>query len=184
MLILLSRPDEDKGKVARNTAEVFGELYEQHMPKVFRYISYRVADVDTAQDITSIVFEKALSKFTSFREEKAGFGTWILSIARNAVVDHYRAKGKEQEFRQSSMKNAPVQGESPDDELVHMEEVQKLKLCIAQLPQQEQEIIALKFGGEMTNRQIAKTLGLSDSNVGIIIYRAVRKLRDYFGVKE
>jgi RNA polymerase sigma-70 factor (ECF subfamily) len=57
-----------------------------------------------------------------------------------------------------------------------------LKVCLSQLTLQEQEIIAMKFGGEMTNREIAKTLGLSDSNVGIIIYRAVRKLRDSFGL--
>jgi len=184
LLFLLSSPDKNKDKASCSTAEVFAELYEQFMPKVLRYISYRVEDIDTAQDITSVVFEKALSKFHGFRVEKASFGTWILSIARNAVIDHYRAKGKEREFQQSSKKNVIDRGESPDDEMVRDEEVAKLKLCLAQLSSQEQEIIALKFGGEMTNRQVAKTLGLSDSNVGIIIYRAVRKLRDSFGIEK
>jgi RNA polymerase sigma factor (sigma-70 family) len=61
------------------------------------------------------------------------------------------------------------------------QEIRLLQSYVAQLSKVEQEIISLKFGGEMTNRQIAKTLGLSESNVGIIIYRAVRKLRDGFG---
>jgi len=55
-----------------------------------------------------------------------------------------------------------------------------LQVCLAGLPQQEQEIISLKFGAEMNNRQIAKVLGLSESNVGTKLYRAVRKLRDSF----
>jgi RNA polymerase sigma-70 factor, ECF subfamily len=59
-----------------------------------------------------------------------------------------------------------------------------LQSCLAELSHSEQEIISLKFGAEMTNRQIAKTLSLSESNVGIIIYRAVRKLRDGFKVRQ
>ena len=182
MLFTLNQPEKNKNKVARSTAEVFAELYEQHVSKVLRYISYRVPDIDTAEDITSIVFEKALAKFDSFRAEKASFSTWVLSIARNSVIDHYRAKGKEQEFQRSNMKSVLIQGESPEEEMVRAENLQKLKGCLSQLTSQEQEIIAMKFGGEMTNREIAKTLGLSDSNVGIIIYRTVRKLRDSFGV--
>ncbi len=172
----------NKSKITRNTADIFGELYEQSVSKVYRYVSYRVPDSDTAEDITSIVFEKALSKFGSFREDRASFTTWVLSIARNAVTDHYRAIGKEQNLQQNAIGNFLTETKNPDDEIVKTEELHKLKISLEGLSPQEREIIAMKFGGEMTNREIAKTLRLSDSNVGIIIYRTVRKLRDSFGV--
>ncbi|MBN1366807.1 MAG: sigma-70 family RNA polymerase sigma factor [Dehalococcoidales bacterium] len=182
MLFGIHGSENEVNKVARSTAEIFAELYEQNISKVLRYISYRVSDMDTAEDITSIVFEKALGKFDSFRAERASFSTWVLSIARNAVTDHYRAMGKEQEFQQSSIRSSVSQTVSPDDEMVKTEELNKLKDALSGLNAQEKEIIAMKFGGELTNREIAKSLGLSDSNVGIIIYRTVRKLRDSFGV--
>ncbi len=169
-------------KITQSTADTFADLYEQNVSKVLRYISYRVSDLDTAEDLTSVVFEKALSKFGNFNRERASFSTWILSIARNAVTDHYRAVGKEQNFQQDSIKNFIPESMSPDDGIVKEEELHRLKALITGLSSQEQEIIAMKFGGELTNREIAKTLGLSDSNVGIIIYRTVRKLRDSFGV--
>jgi RNA polymerase sigma-70 factor (ECF subfamily) len=140
--------------------------------------------MDTAEDITSTVFEKALEKFDSYRAERASFSTWILSIARNAVTDHYRAVGRAQEMQQNTIREYIPLTVSADDEMVKAEEIHKLKVSLAGLSAQEQEIVAMKFGGEMTNREIAKALGLTDSNVGIIIYRTVRKLRDSFGVSK
>lgn len=183
MVFGLNKPDK-KNQAARSTSEIFAELYEQNISKVLRYISYKVPDMDTAEDITSTVFEKALEKFDSYRAERASFSTWILSIARNAVTDHYRAVGRAQEMQQNTIKEFIPLTVSADDEMVKAEEIQRLKVSLAGLSAQEQEIVAMKFGGEMTNREIAKALGLTDSNVGIIIYRTVRKLRDSFGVNK
>ncbi len=174
----------ERNRVTRSNADIFAGLYEQSVSKVLRYVSYRVPDLDTAEDITSTVFEKALSKFGDFREDKASFTTWVLSIARNTVTDHYRAMAKEQNLQQSTIRNFVTETISPDDEIIKAEELQKLRVSLTGLSPQEQDIIAMKFGGELTNREIAKTLGLSDSNVGIIIYRTVRKLRDSFGVNK
>lgn len=175
-----SQPDIKHEEVTRNTAEAFAGLYEQYLPKVFRYISYRVANIHTAEDLTSVVFEKALTRFASYSSEKAAFSTWIFSIARNTVIDHYRMSHKEQTLQLDNLPDPASDKPSPEEEAVRAEELQKLHSCLAQLPQQEQEIISLKFGGEMNNRQIAVMLGLGESNVGTIIYRAVRKLRDSF----
>ncbi len=168
-------------KDTRRVRETFAELYEQYLSRVFRYISYKVNNIQLAEDLTSVVFEKALTSFSSYRSDKASFSTWLLSIARHTVIDHYRVSSRRQtipleEVTEMSSKNA-----SPEEEAVRREERQRLRVCLAGFPQQEQEIISLKFGAEMTNRQIAGMLSLSESNVGTIIYRTVRKLRDCFG---
>ncbi len=170
---------ETANKIARSTAEIFGDLYKEFLPKVYRYVNYRITDTNLAEDLTSIIFEKALVKFKSYSSEKAAFSTWIFSIARNTVIDHFRASGKAPVPMENTIKDNNS-GTSPEDEMIKFEEYKILHSCISQLGSQEKEIVSLKFGAEMTNRQIAKMTGLSESNVGVIIYRAVRKLRDNF----
>jgi len=165
---------------AASAAEVFGRLYEQYMPKVFTYISFRVSDRHTAEDLTSAVFEKALAKFDRYDAAKAAFSTWIFSIARNTVIDHYRSASRERNWVADGAEDMPARDGLPEEEASRAEEIEKLRSCMAQLGQTEKEIISLKFGSDLNNRQIAAMLGLSESNVGTIIYRAVRKLRDGF----
>lgn len=167
-------------RLTESTAEAFARLYEQYLPKVFRYINYRIVDQHMAEDLTSTVFEKALTKFKTYDSEKAGFSTWIFSIARNTLIDHYRLNQKDPNVPLESALPIPVENASIEENMAREEECQILQKCLHQLSTNEQEIISLKFGGEMTNRQIAKMIGLSESNVGIIVYRAVRKLRDSF----
>jgi len=171
-------------RVGSSAAGAFAELYGQYLPKVFRYISYRIPDVTTAEDLTSAVFEKALTKFQSFRADKASFSTWIFTIARNTLIDHYRVNSKAQTVQLDDPAAAMGPEVSPEEESDRAEEIRMLNSCLAKLSRPEQEIISLKFGAEMTNRQIAKTLSLSESNVAVIIFRAVRKLRDEFGGKQ
>lgn len=165
-------------KHAVNT-EAFAELYEENLPKVFQYIGYRVGNVQLAEDLTSVVFEKALSKFSSYRSDKASFSTWLLTIARNTVIDHYRVRTSQQ----TVVLNETVEvadGVSPEEEVVKNEERRRLQVCLTRLSREEQEIISLKFGSELTNRRIAGMLGLSESNVGVKLFRAIGKLRDCF----
>ncbi len=161
--------------------DVFIELYEKYLPKVFRYINYRVGDTDLAEDLTSTVFEKALVGFNSYQPEKAMFSTWLLSIAGHVVIDHYRKTSGRQTISLDEINEMASENIPPDEEAVRKDEQRRLQACLASLSKQEQEIIALKFGAELTNRQMAGMLSLSESNVGTILYRAVRKLRDSFG---
>jgi RNA polymerase sigma-70 factor (TIGR02952 family) len=165
-------------KIGSSAAETFAGLYEQYLPKVYRYVNYRIPDVHTAEDLTSTVFEKALTKFNSYKADKAAFSTWIFTIARNTITDHFRDSQSRRTVLMEDMAMAAEADDRPEEETEKEEELQALRTCITRLSRSEQEIISLKFGAEMNNRQIARMLSLSESNVGIIVYRAVRKLRD------
>ena len=173
-------PGSRPGKSTKDDAEAFAELYEYYLPKVFRYISYRVNDMYLVEDLTSEVFEKALTKLDSYRSNKASFSTWLLSIAHNTVIDHYRAKSRKVTISIEETFELASGEASPEKELVRKEELHRLDTCLGGLSQQEQEIISLKFGAELSNRQIGKMLSLSESNVGTKLYRVIRKLRDSF----
>jgi len=167
-----------------STRQTFAELYEEYLPKVYRYINYRINDTQITEDLTSTVFEKALTNFGKYSKDKASFSTWIFSISRNVVIDYYRAHGRRQIVSLDEETDIVSKDPSPEEELMKKEEREKLQVYLIELPQDEQEIIRLKFAAELNNRQIAKMLGLSESNVGTKLYRSIRKLRDVFQESE
>ena len=163
-----------------STLGEFGGLYEQYLPRIYGFVSYRIGNRETAEDLTSDIFYKALSGFTQFDSKKASFSTWLFSIARNTIIDYYRKRGIEQRYREESASESFVSPDPPDEETSRFEDIDKLRECLSRLKPNEQELISLKFSGEMTNREIAQITGLSESNVGTILCRAIRKLRDDF----
>jgi len=170
------RPSKD----IKDSAEIFAELYEYYMPKVFRYISYQVGDIDLAEDLTSAVFEKVLTGLDSYRSNKAAFSTWLMTVARNTVVDHYRVRSRKITVSIEETFEPASEEISPEEKVIKKEELKSLDTYLRELSQQEREIISLKFGAELNNRQIAKMLDVSESNVGTVFYRAMRRLRDKF----
>jgi RNA polymerase sigma factor (sigma-70 family) len=168
------------GIAGQTATEVFSDLYEKYLPKVFSFVSYRVEEKEIAEDITSSIFEKAVTKFNSYDANKAAFSTWIFTIARNAIIDYYRNRDKEQEYRKEAKIQIMVFSTSIEEEVTRTEDIKKLKTCLKKLGEKEQEIITLKFSSEMNNREIAGVMGLSESNVGTILCRAIKKLREEF----
>ena len=167
-------------KVSEETSEAYAALYEQFMPKVYRYISFRITDENMAQDLTSIVFEKALTKFGSYNPQKASFSTWIFTIARNTIIDHYRVYGKHEDVVPDVEAKTNAQYPSPEDEAIKEENTRKLRQFVSHLNKREQEAIVLKYSNGMSNREIGEVLNLTESNVGSILCRTIRKLRDSF----
>lgn len=163
---------------APTTAE-FSELYNEYFTKVFAYVYGRVQDKEVSLDIVSDVFEKAFVKVRSLRSRDA-FGSWLFTIARNEVSSHWRKeKPAQKAAREAAIeKELHSQPKSPEDVLVHKERLAFLSTLVGGLPKREQEIIALKFDAELTNREIASVLSTSEVNVRVTIFRALRKLRD------
>ena len=155
----------------------FAQLYEEHLAYVFRYISFRVGNHAMAEELTSTVFEKALAAFHRYDKEKAEPQTWLIAIARNTIIDYFRKSAKRNTVPLENAFGVASGDPSPQEEVERKEEHQRLRFCLEALAQREQEIVSLKFGAELTNRRIASVLGLSENNVGTILYRAVCKLR-------
>ena len=163
-----------------SSAEEFGRLYEIYLPKIYQYTRYRVSDKEAVEDLTSDTFNKALDGFKRYDSEKASFSTWIFSIARNTIIDYYRKHAKESKIRRDTEPDILFSSDSPEEKLSRSEEIARLRECIVKLNDNEQVLISLKFSSTMTNREIARITGLSESNVGTILCRAIRKLRDDF----
>jgi RNA polymerase sigma factor (sigma-70 family) len=158
----------------------FTQLYDQNLNYVYRYISYRIADRNIVADLTSSVFEKALAAYNRYDQAKASPQTWLITIARNTVTDYFRESARKQSVKLDDSLQVESADPSPQEQSERNEEYEILQICISILPKREQEIVSLKFGAELNNRNIAAALKLSDSNVGTILFRAIQKLKECF----
>jgi RNA polymerase sigma factor (sigma-70 family) len=172
-------PANELALVARATVEpaAFAAIYDHYFPRIYTYVSYRVRDASTADDLTATIFERALAKIGTYRPDGAPFAVWLFAIARNAVNDHLRAQARQRWLSLDAIHDW-VSGERPPEEVVIAGEARDALLAaVARLSERERDLLALKFGAQLTNRRIAALTGLSESNVGVILYRAVARLR-------
>lgn len=149
-------------------------IYEQALPRIFHYFCYRVGDASLAEDLTASTFEKAWKNRSTFRPNRGTAHAWLMGIARHSANDHFQKKVREIPFE-----TVPEIRQSPslDEDLQRKLDFQILAKRLSQLPERERELVAMKYGAEMTNREIARLTGLSESNVGTILHRVVEKLR-------
>ena len=163
---------------AKYDVEAFVQLYDAYLPRVYRYFLFRVRERQVAEDLTSIVFERVLAKLNTYRAERGSFASWVFGIAQNAFINYHHRQRRERAISLEEVSDLASEEWMPERELLRRGRRRELDTCIASLSPREQEIIALKFGSGFTNRYIAELMGLSETNVGTILYRAVRKIRD------
>ena len=160
-------------KVPTETAVDWDTIYAAELPRVYNFLRYRVHDDALAQDLTATTFEKAWRARGQFQQKKAAFSTWLFTIASNVVRDHYRQQRPFADITTLEIADAQL-----TEQVVQQKQaLAKLGKLLATLPEREQEIISLKFGAELTNRQIARVMNLSSLNIGVILFRSLRKLR-------
>jgi RNA polymerase sigma-70 factor (ECF subfamily) len=148
-------------------------VYREEMPRVFNYLRYRGLDRATAEDLTSATFEKAWRARDRYRRDRAAVSTWLLAIARNVAIDHFRRTRPEVPL----VEDAARDEETPETAALRAGQSLRLAELLRALPERERELLALKYGADATNRAIATLTGLSESNVGTILHRTIGALR-------
>ena len=158
--------------------EFFAHQYQEYLPRVLNYVRLRVADEDTAQELTAQTFERALSRLHTLRDRGA-FGGWLFRIARTIVAGYYRRR--KPVLPLESAAEVPSPEPTAEGLVLQSQNVAALRDALALLANREQEIIRLRFVAGLTNRAIAKSMGLREGNVAVILFRALRKLRKTLG---
>jgi RNA polymerase sigma-70 factor (ECF subfamily) len=155
----------------------FARLYDEEIARVFGFFAYRVGGRAQAEDLTQQTFERALRAWDRFDPDRASPATWLFSIARNLLVDHFRRDRFDEVVRFDTTEDGhgivnpatrPADNELSAD----------IATALGDLTPQEREVIALRFGGSMKGPEIAELTGKSLANVHQIQSRAMRKLRD------
>ena len=153
-------------------------VVSNELPRLYNYFRYRLGDEIIAEDLTSVVLEKAWLKRHRYRKDRAAFSVWLFAIAKNEVVAYLRKRYVSVSI--SAAEN--VSGEITEHILEQLQDFQKLSRLLADLP--ERELVSLKFGADLNNREISTVTGLSESNIGTILSRVLQKLREQWKVQD
>lgn len=155
----------------------FADAYDEQVWNVFGFFAYRVASRNDAEDLTQQTFERALRAWSRFDPARAPLGVWLISIARNLLVDHYRRNGAAP--RSEPLDSVPEEqlgSEAPSPDL-GLDPA--LAEALSTLSPRDREIVALRFGADLTGPEIAETTGLTLANVQQILSRSLRRLRTH-----
>ena len=148
--------------------------YKEYLPRVYNFFRYRISDRALAEDLTASTFEKAWRGRSRFRRDLSAFSTWLFTIARNVAIDHFRRRKQSISLDQVGERADPV---SLEETIQRNYNFARLSVLLSQLTVRERELVAFKYGAGLTNREIARLTHLSESNVGVILFRVVEKLR-------
>jgi RNA polymerase sigma-70 factor, ECF subfamily len=161
-MALPARPD---------AASSFEALYRSCGADVYAYVASLLRDRAAAEDVTALAFERALRKRRSFDRARGSERAWLFGIARNAALDELRRRSRTAALVTDPPDEAVADDEDPDRRAT-------VRAALATLDPRERELIALKFHAGLSNTEIAKVIGASESAAGTRLHRAVTKLRE------
>lgn len=171
-----------QGGEAAAAAELPPDLeawFRDHRESVYRYVRFRVATREVAEDITSEVFLKALRALDRYDRKRSAPRTWLLRIARNSVTDHLRTLKRWGSLHISLDRVPDLVSRSPSQEerILHEEELRRLFNAAATLRESDQEVLSLRYGAGLSNVEMAESLKVSANAVAVRIHRALVRLK-------
>lgn len=148
----------------------FAELYEIHFEKVYAFVVRRVNDRAISEDLTSDVFHKALANLKRFEWRGVPFGAWLLRIAANAIIDRASKSGRELAFDDPPEIAAKPRMEQSEDR-------ERLFRFVNELPDDQRQVVTMRFADEKSISEIAHQLGRSDGAIKQLQFRGLENLR-------
>jgi RNA polymerase sigma-70 factor, ECF subfamily len=154
--------------------ESFAALYERCFTRVYAYVASLLRDRSAAEDVTAQAFERAYRKRSSYRSGRGTIEAWLFGIARNAALDELRRRKRHSEL-DPEHEDRTLPGPEEGAELAIRRDA--VRAALATLDARERDLVALKFAGGLSNTEIARVLGMTESNAGTRLHRTVTKLR-------
>ncbi len=162
-------------KSQRGDNEAFGKLYDKHVRTIYNFIFYKTRHKETAEDLTSQTFFKALSHMDSVDADRS-FISWLYKIAHNSVLDHYRTKKHNDDI--DDFYDLTDGSEDIGVKIDDAAEAAKVKKYLEKLSPLERDIIIMRVWQELSYKEIAEIVGKSEASCKMVYSRSIKKLRD------
>ena len=162
--------------------EAFGSLFDHYHGPVHRYVAARVGRPSDAEDLTQLVFVKALEALPRYESRGVPFGGWLFRLARNAVIDFVRTSHEHADLAKSADRAAHDAG--PDELAVIRQEIDAVGAALARLTEDQRDAIALRFFAGLSAREAAEVMGKQEGTVRGLQFRALAALRRELGIEE
>ena len=156
----------------------FDALFRESLVDVHAYAHSLLGDRAGAEDVTALAFERLFRARKRVDPSRGSARALLFTIARNAALDELRRRRSGRVASEAAaelLAAAPLEGPTAEEDLVRRESVRR---ALAALPLRDREIVLLKFHGQLSNAELARALGISESNAGTRLSRALAKLRE------
>ena len=163
-------------------AWAFGLLFDHYHQPVYRYIASRVHRPSDAEDLTQLVFVKALEALPRYEARGVPFGGWLFRLARNTVIDHVRTRHEHVDLE--SANHQPGGEAGPDEVTVARQELDEVAAALAALTDEQRDAIALRFFAGLSAREAAEVMGKQEGTIRGLQFRAIAALRRQLRIDE
>lgn len=154
--------------------EDFDPLYRHYVQPIYAFLHRRTLDRQTAEDLTSITFMKALEKIAQYSPSKGNFGAWLYRIARNALTDHYRALRPHDDIESVwDLSSDESVTQTVSDRL----EFEKVKAALDKVDKAKRDIVMMRLWDGLSYQEIAQITGKTETNCKVIFCRTMESLR-------
>ncbi len=154
--------------------DAFDPLYQEYVTRIYSYLYRRTLDKNTAEDLTSVTFIKALEKISSYNPSRGVFAAWLYRIARNSLMDHFRSFRPNQDIED-------VWDLASDDDatqkLKDRENVEVVREALQHIDPEKREIILMRLWDGLSYKEISEITGKTESNCKVIFSRTIAELR-------
>ena len=156
-------------------ADAFGRLYDMHVDRVYRHVYYRVGNTADAEDLTQQAFIKAWEAIGRYKKMASPFLAWLMRISHNLVTDFYRST-KTKTYLDFDMVDSNADS-NPEYAAETSLNKQQIRRAVLQLPDDQQQVILMRFIEGFSYQEIAASIGKSEGAVRVIQHRALARLR-------
>jgi RNA polymerase sigma-70 factor (ECF subfamily) len=167
-------------RAAQGDKEAFGVLYERYVDRIYTYIYYRTGNSFDAEDLTARVFLRALRHIPKYQDRGLPFSAWLYRIAHNLVANWHRDNSRRTHIPLRDGIFDYSQAELPENEVLRIEEREKLMEVIRGLPQDRQQLLIHKFLDHYSNAEIGQIMDRTEGAIKSLYHRTLLTLRDEF----
>lgn len=160
---------------AKSNPAAFEPLYRRYFEHIFRFVYQRMDDVDTAKDITQMVFIKAMEKLNKYEDRGLPFSSWLYRIAFNELTQHFRNNSKNRCLNLDDAGLDNLMEEMNEDR--YEPYLDKLVEVMSQLEPENEALLEMRFFEKRSFKEIAEILDLTESNAKVRLYRLLDKVK-------
>ena len=161
-------------------AWAFGLLFDHYHLPIYRYIASRVHRPADAEDLTQLVFVKALEALPRYESRGIPFGGWLFRLARNTVIDHVRTRHEHADLE--AVVGHAGREAGPDEVTVAHQEMDEVAVAMATLTDEQRDAISLRFFAGLSAREAAEVMGKQEGTVRGLQFRGIAALRRQLGI--
>ena len=177
----MNRISDEPAQSSESMSETIAALYDRTFTRIYNAIRYRITDAAAAEELTAEVYERAIRSLDRYQPEQGVLEAWLFGIVYHVVGDYLRRRRLIAWVSLEVLRNHPANERLPEEVTIQHSLEEQLMCQLPKLKDRERELLGLKYAGGLTNRQIASLIGLTEQNVGVILYRAIAHLRRWMG---